>query len=233
VTILGLIPARGGSKALPGKNIAALAGTPLIAYTCRAALESRSLDRVVVSSDSAEIAAVARREGVEVPFVRPASIARDDTPMIDVVHHACMELGRTGYVPDAVAVLQPTSPLRTAAHIDGAVELLRSSGADTVVSVVRVPHHFVPASVMRLEGGWLVPYESLEAPLRRQQKPVLYARNGPAVLLLTRKAIDAGSLYGGTVVGFEMDAAESIDIDTVDDLAAAEFWLARRGARDA
>src|SRR5207237_3528356 len=133
---------------------------------------SRQLDRVIVSTDSDQIAAAARREGVEVPFIRPAALADDDTLMIDVVRHACAELARAGYVPDAVAILQPTSPLRTAAHIDGAAALLESAAADAVVSVVRVPHQFVPASLMKMEAGTLVPYVASDGPLLRQQKPV-------------------------------------------------------------
>src|ERR671933_1940916 len=127
VRILGLIPARGGSKGIPGKNLAPLCGRPLLAWTVGAACAAGSLDRVVVSTDSDEIAAAARELGADV-LERPAELARDDTPMRDVVLHALEELGR----PEVLALLQPTSPLRRAAHVDEAVALLRRSGADCV-----------------------------------------------------------------------------------------------------
>jgi CMP-N,N'-diacetyllegionaminic acid synthase len=227
VKVLGLIPARGGSKGVPRKNVARLAGRPLIAYTCEAARSSRLLDRVIISTDDEEIARVARDHGADAPFLRPASLAADDTPMMDVIRHAVAELARQAYAADAVALLQPTSPLRTAAHIDCAIELLQSSGADTVVSVLRVPHSFNPSSLMHMEGKYLVPNDRASA-LRRQDKPTLYARNGPAILILTNHAIENGAPYAMNVVGFEMSAADSIDIDTPDDLLFAEFRLGQR-----
>jgi CMP-N,N'-diacetyllegionaminic acid synthase len=228
--VLGFIPARGGSKGLPGKNLVPLAGRPLIAYTCDAARQSSRLARVVVSTDDPEIARVAASCGVDVPFMRPRELARDDTPMIDVVRHALAELDRRGDRFDAVAVLQPTSPLRRAEHIDAVVDLLCSSRAATAVSVVRVPHQFTPGSLMRLEGDELVAYDAAAAPLRRQDKPALFARNGPAVLIVTRDAIAAGTFYGSGVVGYEMPSGDSIDIDTMDDVDEAEYRLQRRSA---
>lgn len=225
--VLGLIPARGGSKGIPRKNVAPLAGRPLIAYTCEAARSSRLLDRVVISTDDEEIVRVARDHSTEAPFIRPAALAADDTPMMDVIRHAVAELGRQGYAADAVALLQPTSPLRTSEHIDGAIELLQSSGADTVVSVMRVPHSFNPSSLMHMEGRYLVPNDPASA-LRRQDKPMLFARNGPAILILTNNAIENGAPYALKVAGFEMSAADSIDIDTPDDCLLAEFRLAQR-----
>lgn len=227
--ILGLIPARGGSKGVPRKNVAHLAGRPLISYTCEAARASRLLDRVIISTDNDEIARVALEHGVDAPFVRPASLAADDTPMMDVIRHAAAEMAQQEYVADAVALLQPTSPLRTSAHIDAAIELLQSSGADTVVSVMRVPHPFNPTSLMHMHGQFLVPNDPASA-LRRQDKPTLYARNGPAILILTNRAIESGAPYATNVVGFEMSALDSIDIDTPEDLLFAEFRLAQRQA---
>lgn len=228
--ILGLIPARGGSKSIPHKNIAPLAGKPLLAYTCLAALESRSLSRVLLNTDDPEIAEAGRLWGVEAPFLRPADLAQDDTPIVPVIQHTLDWLGREqGFFPDVVVLLQPTSPLRRAEHIDEAVALLLSSGADTVVSVTAVPHAFNPVSVMRLTGeGRLAPY--LEGPviLRRQEKPRLYARNGPAVLAVRRATLEAGLLYGDDVRPYEMDRAESLDIDEPLDLELAEFFLSRR-----
>ena len=157
--VLGLIPARGGSKGIPRKNIAILAGQPLLAYTCAVALGSRVLNRVVLSTDDAEIAEVGRQCGVEVPFLRPATLAQDGTPSIEVARHA-VEYFRDNehWTPDVVVLLQPTSPLRTSRHIDEAVDLMKESDADTVVSVVEVPHRFNPHSVMQLKDGALVDF---------------------------------------------------------------------------
>ena len=152
MNILGVIPARGGSKGVPDKNLRQVCGKPLIAYTFEAARASRRLGRVVLSTDDPDIASAGRNAGIEVPFVRPADLAADDSPMLPVLQHAAREMTTRGYAPDVVVLLQPTSPLRRTDHIDAAIELLTASGADTVVSVVEVPHQFNPASVMRLDG---------------------------------------------------------------------------------
>lgn len=227
--ILGLIPARGGSKAIPHKNIAPVAGRPLLAYTCDAALVSQRLTRVVLSTDDPAIAEVGRRYGAEVPFLRPASLAQDDIPMLSVLQNALRVLQEIeGYQPEVVVLLQPTSPLRGAEHIDAAVDLLLATGADTVVSVVAVPHQFNPVSLMRMEGERLVPF--LEGPmvLRRQDKPMVFARNGPAVLATRCTMIEMGKLYGEDTRPVIMSQAESVDIDSQEDLAFAEFLLGRK-----
>ena len=228
--ILGLITARGGSKSIPHKNIALLAGRPLLAYTCDAARASRRLTRTVLDTDDPAIAEVGRACGVEVPFMRPAELARDDTLHIDVIRHALAWFQEhEGYRPEIVALLQPTSPLRRVEHIDAAVDLMITTGADTVVSVVEVPHRFNPSSVMRLGAdGRLSPF--LEGPLvlRRQDKPRVYARNGPAVLVMRWEVVESRRLYGDVVRPLEMSMADSVDIDDTDDLAMAEFWLQRR-----
>lgn len=229
--ILGLITARGGSKGIPRKNLALLAGRPLLAYTCEVALGCRSLDRVVLSTDDEEIAAVGRGFGVELPFFRPKEFAGDQSGVVDVVLHAAEWLERhEDWRPDVVAVLQPTSPLRTSRHIDEAVSMLQGTGADTVVSVVKVPHRFVPQKTLRLEEGRLVSALGVAgqgAPLRRQDLPTLYARNGPAVLVVRLESVlrDRG-FYGGAVVPIEMGQIESIDIDDPEDLFLAEAVLA-------
>lgn len=230
--ILGLIPARGGSKGIPRKNLAPLAGRPLIAHTIAAALASARLDRVVVSTDDPEIASVAGQYGAEVPFMRPADLADDTAPALAVIRHAVIALDGMGWRAETVAYLQPTSPLRTAAHIDAALALLAERDADSVVSVVEVPHNFNPRSVMlRGEDDCLRPYlePAGDEPLRRQDKPRLLARNGPAILALTRRTImELGALYGPRTLGLVMDRAESLDIDEPLDLELAEWLLARR-----
>ena len=221
MNIVGLIPARGGSKGIPRKNLAPLGGRTLLAHTCLAAMRSTRLARTVISTDSDELAAEARRHGVEAPFLRSAQLAGDLVPMLAVVTDA---LRRLGSDIDAIALLQPTSPFRTAAHIDAAVASFLATGAEAVVSVVRVPHRFAPGSLMRLDGERLVPYGE-SGPPRRQDKPLLYARNGPAIVITCRATIESGSLYGRDCRPFVMDELSSIDIDGPDDLALAERLL--------
>ena len=232
MNVLGIIPARGGSKAIPRKNLALLGGRPLLAYTCDAARASRRLTRTIVSTEDAEIAAAAAQLGMEVPFLRPAALAADDTPMIDVLVDAIATLAqREGAQPEAIVLLQPTSPFRRAEHIDAAVALLEASGADSVVSVVPVPHQFTPSSLMRLDGERLVPATGDPAPLRRQDKPRLFARNGPAVLAVrTALLMRERALYGTDTRPLVMSREESLDIDDRFDLELAELLLAARTA---
>ena len=222
--IVGIVPARGGSKGIPGKNLVPLGGRPLIAYTFDAATSSRTLTRVVLSTDSEAIAEAGRAHGIEVPFLRPARLAGDDTPMIDVLRHAVDSLQPPA---DVIVLLQPTSPLRRADHIDGAVDLLLQSGADSVVSVTAVPHQFTPGSLMRVEAGRLV-FDGGPGATRRQDKPLWYARNGPAVVVTRAAVIRGGRLYGDHTRPFVMSREESIDIDEPLDLAFAEAVLAAR-----
>ena len=205
MNILGLIPARGGSKTIPHKNIAPLAGKPLLAYTCEAALASRHLTRVLLNTDDSEIAATGRACRIDVPFLRPTALAADDTPILPVIQHTLDWLDENqDFHVDVVVLLQPTSPLRRAEHIDAAVELLLTQGADTVVSVVAVPHQFNPVSLMQLdEQGQLTPFVAGEMILRRQDKPRIFARNGPAILVVSRDIIDQGRLYGDVVFPLE------------------------------
>lgn len=228
--LVAVIPARGGSKSIPGKNIADCAGRPLLAWTCAAALASRSLGRVLLSTDAQGIAAVGRSCGVEVPFLRPALLAADDTPAAPVLQHALEWLDDAGDRPDALVLLQPTSPLRRAEHIDAAVRLFQAGGADTVVSVVEVPHRYHPDSAVIERDGLLYPYRGQETVTRRQDQAPLLARNGPAVLIVSRTMVRHGKLYGGRTVGFRMGAHDSIDVDTPEDLALAALLLRARGA---
>ncbi|MEW5984281.1 MAG: acylneuraminate cytidylyltransferase family protein [Acidobacteriota bacterium] len=229
MTVLGVIPARGGSKGIPRKNLAPLAGRSLLAWTAEAVRGSSRLTRTIVSTEDEDIAAAARALGLEVPFLRPPSLAADDTPMVDVLRNAVETLRDAGgFDTDVVVLLQPTSPLRTSTHIDAAVGLLAESGADSVVSVVEVPHQFNPVSVMKLEDGRLVPYAEGRTVTRRQDKPRLYSRNGPAVLVVRASClVGQGSLFGNDCRPFIMSERESIDIDTAWDLELAEWVLMR------
>jgi CMP-N-acetylneuraminic acid synthetase len=227
--VLGLVPARGGSKGVPGKNTRLLGGRPLLEYTARAARESGVLDRVVVSTDSNEIAECGRRIGLEVPFLRPSALAQDDTPMAPVVAHALDELRREGWEPGVVVLLQPTSPLRTPQHIRSAVDLLAKTGADSVVTVVAVPAHLSPDYVMRIEDGRLQHFFPEGARLtRRQDARPAYVRDGTVYAFRSDAFRRTGTIYGEDCRPLLLDAAESLSIDTPADWAAAERALAER-----
>lgn len=230
--VLGLIPARGGSKGIPRKNLAPLAGRPLIAHTIKAGLESKSVTRLIVSTDDPEIAEIAKQNGAEVPFMRPTELAGDQSGALEVIQHAIHTLEASeGWRAEVVVYLQPTSPLRRAEHIDDAVELLVAKQADSVVSVIEVPHNFSPASLMKLEHGILTPYLGETGPLRRQDKPKLFARNGPAVLALSIATVKKlNTLYGPRTLPLLMDQMDSLDIDTPFDLELAAWLLGRREA---
>jgi CMP-N-acetylneuraminic acid synthetase len=225
VTTVAVIPARGGSVGIPHKNVAALGGRPLIAHTFDAAQSSTRIDRTILSTDDEEIAALARERGIEVPFLRGSELAAADTPMLPVLLDA---LDRAAPDADVVVLLQPTSPLRRAQHIDEALALLDESGADAVVSVVPVPHAFTPGSLLDRDAAGVVTPHAAAGAQRRQDKPILFARNGPAVYAARVPALRArGDLYGGTTVGYEMSQLDSIDVDDADDLALCEAILSR------
>lgn len=228
--LLAVIPARGGSKGVPRKNLRLLGGRPLIAHSIAAALEAAAVDRVVVSTEDAEIADTARAHGAEV-VERPAELARDESPTLAALQHAVATLAAAdGYRPDAVLTLQPTSPLRTARHIDEAAALFAADpAADSLVSCVAVPHIFHPRSVMRRDAaGYLVPYLDQAQPTRRQDKEPVFARNGAAVYI-TRTERLADFVFGGRLIAYMMDEDSSLDIDSEADLATAGERLAARG----
>lgn len=227
--ILGLVPARGGSKGVPGKNVRPLAGHTLLEYTARAARESGVLDRVVLSTDSPEIADAGRRAGLEVPFMRPVMLAADETPMVPVIEHALTEVSRAGWSADIVVLLQPTSPLRRPDHIRDAVAMLRDTGADSVVTVVEVPRHLSPDYVMRIEAGRLKPFLPDGARVtRRQDARPAYSRDG-TVYAFRRSTIEkTGGIYGDDCRPLLIDARDSLSIDSPADWDQAERLLAAR-----
>jgi CMP-N-acetylneuraminic acid synthetase len=227
--VLGLVPARGGSKGVPGKNVRPLAGHTLFEYTARAARESGVLDRVILSTDSLEIADAGRRAGLEVPFMRPASLAADDTPMVAVIQHALAEIAKHGWSPDIIVLLQPTSPLRRSDHIREAVSLLRESNADSVVTVVEVPRHLSPDYVMRIDEGRLQPFLPDGARLtRRQDARPAYSREGTVYAFRRATLEKFGGIYGEDCRPLLIDSRESLSIDTQDDWDEAERVLAPR-----
>lgn len=226
--VLALVPARGGSKGIPDKNIRPLAGRTLLEYAARAASESAVVDRVVLSTDSERVAEEGRRAGLEVPFIRPTELAQDDTPMLPVIDHAVEFLAQHGWDAEIVVLLQPTSPLRTPSHIRAAVQELRESKADSVVTVVELPRHVSPDYVMRIDDGRLVPFLDEGARItRRQDARPAFVRDGTVYAFWTRTLRETRSIYGHNCRPLVVPARESITIDTQDDWEDAERRLAR------
>jgi CMP-N-acetylneuraminic acid synthetase len=226
--VLGLIPARGGSKGVPHKNIKLLCGKPLLQYTAETALAANRLSRIVLSTEDEEIAEMGKACGLEVPFMRPAELAEDQTPMLPVVQHALTWLEKRGQRFDAVCLLQPTNPLRTAAVIDGCIELLETSDADCAVTVLPVPAEHNPHWVyfkdkdgsLRLSTGEAMPIS------RRQDLPEAFHREGSVYVTRRNIVIEENSLYGKRVVGYPMHREHSVNIDNMSDWQRAEILLA-------
>ena len=215
--ILGIIPARGGSKGIPGKNIRMLGGKPLLYYAAHAAQESGLVNRLILTTDSLEIAEVGRILGVEVPFLRPAELAQDDTPMFPVIDHAVQFVENEGWVPEIILLLQPTAPLRQPGHIRQAVALLKETGCDAVASVVEVPQHYAPDFVLKLEEGRLKPFLEGGIKTRRQDVRPAYSRDGTIYAFRRDVFIHKRSIYGDDCRPLVIAHAESCNLDTMDD----------------
>jgi CMP-N,N'-diacetyllegionaminic acid synthase len=227
--ILAIIPARGGSKGIPRKNTKDLSGMPLLGYTAIGALESKHISRAIISTDDVEISAVAQYFGLEVPFLRPDFLAKDNSPSLPVFQFTLSELERReSYTPDYVVVLQPTSPFRNSTHIDEAIEQYLNSDADSLVSIMKIPHNMSPFSAMQKDDDGYLHYltDLNELNNQRQNKPIYFARNGAAIYITTPTNILANnSLFGKKIVGYEMSKLDSIDIDDEEDWTLAEALL--------
>jgi N-acylneuraminate cytidylyltransferase len=230
--ILGIIPARGGSKSIPRKNIKPFLGKPLIGWSIEALQKSGVCDRIVVSTDDKEIAETAKKFGAEVPFIRPAELARDATPTLPVLQHAIKWLkDNENYEPDAVVLTQATSPGVRAFHFKEGLELFFSSGAHSVVSVVETPANYNPhwqfslaSADGRLELFTGAPVKNVIR--RRQELPKTYVRNSAFYIFKPSLLFEAEpSFYGEDVRGYVMDNVYNIDIDSPDDWADAEKKL--------
>lgn len=224
--VLGLVPARGGSKGVVRKNVRLLHGKPLLKYTAEAALAATTLSRVILTTDDEEVAAVGRSAGLEVPFMRPPELARDETPMLPVVQHALASIEEGGERFDAVCLLQPTNPLRTAALIDACVQRLFQGGADAVVTVLPVPAEHNPRWVyfQGNDGRLQLSTGDLHPIARRQALPPAYHREG-SVYVTRSDVVRGGSLYGTRLLGVEVDPRWSVNIDEPEDWAQAERML--------
>jgi CMP-N,N'-diacetyllegionaminic acid synthase len=222
--ILGLINARGGSKGVPGKNTKLLLGRPLIAWSVETANNCPSIDRVVVSTEDEKIANAARDAGADVPFMRPSALAGDDVLQIDVIIHAVEFLEKQGESYDYICLLQPTCPVRAVEDVEGALKLLVSSGADSVITVTPTPHH--PMTLYsKGEGQKLTQFiETSKAGVTRQQFPEMFWRTG-SVYAFRRENLKARSMYGSDLRGYEVPASRCTNIDDPLDWDIAELLL--------
>ena len=230
IEVLALIPARGGSKSIPRKNIRPFAGHPLIAYSIAAALAAETVTRVLVSTDDIEIAAIARRYGAETPFLRPDEFSHDNTPDLPVFLHALHWLAENAnYRPEIVVQLRPTSPLRRVWHINQAVSSLIEHPQADAIRTVCVPFQN-PFKMWRIAGdGFMQPLLQAEfiEPYNqpRQVLPEVYWQTGYVDAARTDTILTKNSMTGEGILPLVIDASEWIDIDTPDDWRRAERLL--------
>lgn len=222
ITILAIIPARGGSKRFPRKNVMPLAGKPLICWTTEAAQKAKYLDRIIVSTDDQEIAAVSRDFGTEV-LMRPLELASDTASTIDVVLHVIESLDKKY---DFVMLLQPTSPLRNEKHIDEACELLIKKNAEAIISITEMDHSPLWANTLPKDGNMNHFLKPEIIGKRSQDLPTYYRLNGAIYLCNTNRLIDEKKLFlKDKIYSYIMDKSVSIDIDCIDDLVTTEKFL--------
>lgn len=225
--VLGLIPARGGSKGVPRKNIRLLCGKPLLQFTAEAARQARHLTRIILSTDDEEIAAVGRKCQLDVPFLRPPELATDRSPTLPVVQHAVQWLEMHGQHFDAICLLQPTTPLRRAEVIDACIELLIEKHADTVMTVLPVPPEHNPHWVFFQNDQGFLHSSTGQATLvpRRQDLPPAFHREGSVYVTRRHVVMDENSMLGQRVLGYIVDPKRSVNIDSPADLRRAEHLL--------
>ena len=227
--LLGIIPARGGSKGIPGKNIKMLGGKPLMQYAALAAQSSGIFSHLILTTDSEEIAETGRKCRIDVPFMRPPELARDDTPMLPVLQHAVRWGRDQGWAIDAIAILQPTAPFRQASDLRAAFELLKSRAEiDSVVSVAAVPEHYSPYFLMKIEGERLLPFmaDGLKV-TRRQDAPKAYSRTGDFYFTRVETLMQQNSIYGTNCLPFVVNHPNRVNLDTPEDWQEAERIAAR------
>ncbi|SKB59945.1 N-acylneuraminate cytidylyltransferase [Salegentibacter holothuriorum] len=223
---LGLIPARGGSKGIPGKNIRPLGGKPLLQYTFEAATNSKLLNKVILSSDDEEIIEIAKQLELEVPFKRPINLAEDSSSSLEVVQHALNYYLKQGINFDAVCLLQPTTPFRKAGFIDECILKFKDGNFDSLVSVRKVPKEYNPHWVFEENQGALkIATGEKEIISRRQDLPKAYHRDGAIYLTKTEVLLNENSLFGKNIGFVDTSAYPYINIDTREDWKRAEEIL--------
>jgi N-acylneuraminate cytidylyltransferase/CMP-N,N'-diacetyllegionaminic acid synthase len=222
--ILAIVPARGGSKRLPGKNTRMLAGKALIAWTLEAAQQSRYIDRIIVSTDSDRIKQAAIDAGAEVPFMRPQELASDQASGMDVYQHA-ISWAQEKDCFDLVMILQPTSPLRNTEDIDRAIETLHARKARAIVSVCAAEHHPLWCNILPQDGSMVDFLRPEVLNKNSQELPHYYRLNGAIYLIEIDELQKSSSFYGPATFAYIMPNERSVDIDTLEDFFMAESLL--------
>lgn len=227
---LAIIPARGGSKRVPRKNVRLLGGKPLVAWSIEACRAAKSVARTVVSSDDAEVLSIARSYDDRLPLLRPPELCTDTSLAIEFVRHALQTLEAAGEGPfDSVAIIQPSSPLTTAVDVDGVLDLLRASGAESAVSVMEVDHALHPLKLKTMQGDRLLPYlEDERGRMAAHDLPHVFVRNC-SVYSSRRTVHDAGKILGDDCRGYVMPRERSIDINDELDWSFCQFLVERHG----
>ncbi len=220
--ILAVIPARGGSKGIPHKNIINLCGKPLICYTIEAGLSSKYIDYLMVSTDDEKIANISKKYGAQVPFMRPAVLASDTSKTLDAILHAVKTLKDQGNIFDTLVLLQPTQPLRTTEDIDKSIKIFFENGEKSLVSITEVDDN--PILIRTIESGRLTPLLNVSSTCRRQDMPRYYKVNG-CIYINKVDELDNTTSFNDNIVPYVMDKNHSVDIDEISDLFMAEYYL--------
>ena len=220
--LLALIPARGGSKGIPKKNIKILGGKPLLAHSIEFARNIPDIERIIVSTDNEEIAEIAIKYGAEVPFLRPAELADDAAPMYQTVKHTLEFLKEQGFDYEYLALLQPTSPFRLRSDFKIALnQILNDKDIDSVVSLDRLPNHLSPDFLMQIADGMIKPFMGTKVPVsRRQDVTPAFIRNGQFYLSKVSSISEEKSIYGNRSVPL-ITSHEAVNLDTMEDWKVA------------
>lgn len=227
--MLALIPARGGSKGIPGKNIKMLAGHPLIAYSIMAAQQASHVDRIVVSTDDEKIAEVAMEYGAEVPFLRPAELATDNAKVIDAFIYTIDRLNETANPRiENFVCLQPTSPLRTAANIDAAIDMFFEKKAYSCGTMTEAKQHFTRYKRIEKDGRWFDYFPNVDNSLNRQERETLYINDGTIAIFNYEVLKTNYSYINDRAYAYILKEEESADVDTMLDFEFVEFLLMKR-----
>lgn len=226
---LAVIPARSGSKRLPQKNVLELSGKPLIAWTIESAVSCGLFDKVIVSTDSEVISNISRSYGADIPFIRPADLSSDTSTSFDVVVHALNYYSQLGIEYETVTLLQPTSPLRTAAHIKGAFTLFNEKNANSIISVCECEHSPLWSNILENDMSLDNFLKRAMLTMRSQELPQYHRLNGAIYICKTKSLIESKSFFGeyGSYA-YKMGADVSVDIDNLLDFQLAEVIMSNR-----
>ena len=220
---LAIIPARKGSKTLPKKNYKSFNKKPLIYWTIKAALKSNCFEKIIVSTDSTKIQAIAKKMGVECPYLRPKKLSGDKVNVHKVVKHVIEYYKKKNYKPEAVVLLQPTSPLREFSDIKKSCKIFKKFKPDSLVSILKIGHNYNPENLYTMKKNNLIPRDKQRTNLlQRQQNKFYYARNGASIYITKIDKIK-NYILGGKIKGYLMSKFKSIDINDKKDFSLAEL----------